>query len=54
MFHNGNERLLVENSSERDIFVIESPATITFFLFVLNGVTLNCGVSTLLFLTVRF
>ena len=51
------ERSLVDNSSERKAFVIESSTTITFFLFVLNGVflvTLNCGVWTLLFLTVRF
>ena len=51
------ERSLVDNSSERKAFVIESSTTITFFLSVLNGVflvTLNCGVLTLLFLTVRF
>ena len=51
------KRSLVENWSERKSFVIESPTTIIFFLFVLNGVflvTLNCGFSTLLFLRVRF
>ena len=45
-----NERSLVGNSSVRKTFVIEFPTTITFFLFVLNGVfliTLNCRVSTL-------
>ena len=47
----------VDNSSERKNFVIELPATITFFLFVLNEVflvTLICRVSPLLFLTVKF
>ena len=51
------ERSLVDNSSGRKNFVIESPTTITFFLIVLDGVflvTLNCGVSVLLRLTVRF